>query len=190
MSPTRRHPVAHRLVDRVAQRARAAGHRPHLGAQQLHAEHVRPLPANVFLAHVDDALQAEVGTRGRGRHAVLPGAGLGNHPPLAHPHREQRLAERVVDLVGAGVVQVFALELNLRPAALLGQPLGKVQRRRPADKVLQQAVELSLKCSVAASRTHTPLPARRVPASASRARTARHSRQSGRVDRVPVKWRA
>ena len=33
--------------------------------------------------------------------------------------REQDLAERVVDLVRAGVEQVFALEINLRAAELL-----------------------------------------------------------------------
>ena len=99
---------------------RAAGDRPHFGPQQLHAEHVRPLAANVFLAHVDDAFQPEPGAgRGRGD-AVLAGAGLGDHAALAHPHGQQRLAERVVDLVGAGVVQVFALQIDLRPAAEFG----------------------------------------------------------------------
>ena len=78
-----------------------------------------------------------MGTGGGGGHAVLAGAGLGDHALLAHPQREQRLAERVVDLVGAGVVEVLALELDLRPAALLAQPLGVIQRRRPADVVLQ-----------------------------------------------------
>ena len=116
---------------------RAAADGPHFGAEQLHAVDVRRLAADVLLAHVDDAVEAEVGTGGRGRHAVLPGAGLGDHPLLAHPQREQRLAERVVDLVRAGVVQVFALQPDLRPAALLGQPLGEIQRRRPADVVLQ-----------------------------------------------------
>ena len=119
-----RHPVAHRFVDRVAQRPRAAGDGPHFGAQQLHAEHVRRLAADVFLAHVDDAVEAEVGTGGGGGHAVLAGAGLGDHALLAHPQREQGLAERVVDLVGAGVVQVLALEPDLGAAALLAQPLG------------------------------------------------------------------
>ena len=33
---------------------------------------------------------------------------------------KQGLAERVVDLVGAGVVEVFAFQIDLRPAALFG----------------------------------------------------------------------
>jgi hypothetical protein len=48
-----------------------------------------------------------------------------------------RLASRiwpthVVDLVRAGVVQLVALEVDLRPAEMLGQPLGEIQRRGPA----------------------------------------------------------
>ena len=83
----RAHPVAEGLVDGVAQGARAAGDRPDLGPQQLHAEDVGPLAADVFLAHVDDAFQAESGTGRGGGHAVLAGAGLGDHPALAHPLR-------------------------------------------------------------------------------------------------------
>ena len=51
----------------------------------------------------------------RGRHAVLAGAGLGDDPPLAHALGQQRLAERVVELVRAGVVEVLALQIH-RPA--------------------------------------------------------------------------
>ena len=118
---------------------RAAADGPHFRAEQLHAEDVRRLPANVLLAHIDDAIEAEMGTGGRRGHAVLAGAGLGDHAPLAHAQRQQRLAERVVDFVSAGVVQVFALELDLRPAALLGQPLGEIQRRRAADVVVNRS---------------------------------------------------
>ena len=82
------------------------------------------LAADVFFAHVDDAVEAEMGTGGGGGDAVLAGAGFGDHAALAHPQREQRLAERVVDFVGAGVVEVFALEPDLSAAALLAQSLG------------------------------------------------------------------
>ena len=67
--------------------------RPHFGAEQLHAEDVQLLAADVFLAHVDDAFEAEVGTGGGGGDAVLAGAGLGDHALLAHAEREQRLAD-------------------------------------------------------------------------------------------------
>ena len=87
------HPVAHGFVDGVAKRTRAAGDRPHFGAEQLHAEDIRRLAADVFLAHVDDAIKTEVGTGGGGGDAMLAGAGFGDHALLAHPEREERLAD-------------------------------------------------------------------------------------------------
>ena len=164
-------------------RPRAAGDRPDFGPQQLHAEHVRLLAADVFLAHVDDALQAEAGTGRGGGHAVLAGAGLGDHALLAHAQREQRLAERVVDLVGAGVIEVFALEIDLRPAAFVAQPLGVIQRRRPADVVGQQIVQLGLKRRIDAGLCRIRPPARRGRGSAFRAHSARQTGQNGRRDR-------
>jgi siroheme synthase len=78
----------------------------------------------------------------RGRHAVLAGAGLGDHALLAHALREQRLADHVVDLVRAGVVQVFALQVDLRAAEHLAPALRVIDRRRPADEVLELALVL------------------------------------------------
>ena len=89
------------------------------------------LPAHVLGAHVDDALEPETSADGRGRDAVLAGAGLRDDAPLAEARREQDLAERVVDLVRARVVQVLALEDD--PAALGREALGLVQRRRSTD---------------------------------------------------------
>ena len=51
--------------------------------------------------------------RGRGD-AVLARAGFGDDALLAHAPREQNLAEHVVDLVRAGVVELVALEIDLR----------------------------------------------------------------------------
>ena len=58
------HPVAQRLVEGVLERLGAVRHRHHGGAQHLHPRDVQRLPPGVFLAHVDDALEAE--QRGRG----------------------------------------------------------------------------------------------------------------------------
>ena len=74
-------------------------------------------------------------------HAVLAGAGLGDHPLLAHALGQQGLAEHVVDLVRAGVVQVLPLEQQ-GAAELVGQARGLVEPRRAAGVVAQQAVEL------------------------------------------------
>ena len=48
---------------------------------------------------------------------------------LLHALGQQDLADAVVDLVRAGVVELFALEVDLRAAAVFGQALGEVQRR-------------------------------------------------------------
>ena len=74
---------------------------------------VRRLPLDVGGAHVDLARQAVRGAHRRDRDAVLAGAGLGDDARLAHAAGEQDLTEAVVDLVRAGVVELFALEIDL-----------------------------------------------------------------------------
>ena len=133
-------PVAHRLVDGVLERRGPAGHAPHLGAQRPHPKHVRRLALDVLLAHEHDARQAEQRARGRGGDAVLAGAGLGDDPRLAEPPGEQRLSERVVDLVGAGMGQVLALEIQAEGS---GQPVdaagGGARQHRPAAAMTSAA---------------------------------------------------
>ena len=80
---------------------------------------------------------------------MLAGARLGDHAPLTHPRRQQGLAEHVVDLVRAGVAKVLALEIDARAAALLAEPLGEVERRRPAGVVAEQVGEPALEFSIA-----------------------------------------
>ena len=167
-------PVAQRLVHRVLERLRARGDGHHLGAEQLHAEHVGLLPLDVLGAHEDRAGQAEARRDGRGGDAVLAGAGLGDDPRLAHADREQDLADAIVDLVRAGVVELLALEIDLRAhaggrglAQRLGQPLGVIERARAADIMLEQLVELGL----------------RRP---DRALAARYSRSSSRISGISV----
>ena len=104
------------------------------------------LATHVLGAHVDDALEAEARAHGRGRDAVLAGARLRDDPPLAEARREEDLPERVVDLVRARVVQVFALEDD--SAAGRGEALGLVERRRAADVALAEPFELLAKRGV------------------------------------------
>ena len=135
-------PVAHGLVDRVLEGAAAGRDRDDLGAEQLHPRDVERLADGVLLAHVDGALEAEQRGGRRGGDAVLAGAGLGDHPGLAHPHGEQRLAEDVVDLVRAGVVEVLALEQDARAAAVRGEAGRVGERARAAGVGPLQPVEL------------------------------------------------
>ena len=136
------HPVAHRLVQRVLQRLGARFNRNDAGAEHRHPEDVLRLPLHVLRAHVDDALHAEArGDRRRGD-AVHAGARLRDHARLAEPLRKQRLADAVVDLVRAGVIQVLALEPDLRAAEHLRPALGVVDGRRPADIMRELVLEL------------------------------------------------
>ena len=79
---------------------------------------------------------------------MLTGAGFGDHAFLAHRPRQQRLADGVVDFVRAGVIQVFALEKNLRASDFGRQALGVVQRAGTADIIGQVGVKFGLKGGV------------------------------------------
>ena len=157
-----RDPVAQRLVHRVLQRAGARRDRIHLGAQKLHAKDVRLLPLDVGGAHVDDAGQAEARADGRGGDAVLARAGLGDDAGLAHAARQKDLAEAIVDLVRAGVIELVALEIDLCAAAppgssrhfskMLRQALGVIERARPSGVVRVEMRELGLVGRVALRR--------------------------------------
>src|SRR5690606_23681989 len=136
------HPVAQRFVHGILQRAGSGGNRNHLGAQELHAENVGLLALDIGGAHVDYAFQAEARRYGGSGDAVHAGAGLGDDALLAHAFGQQDLADAVVDLVRAGVIEVFALEEDLRPAAVLGQPLGEIQRAGAADVVALEVGQL------------------------------------------------
>src|SRR6185437_5934084 len=113
-----------------------------------HPHHVGVLPADVLLAHVDVAVEAEPRAHRGAGHAVLPGAGLGYDPPLAQPLGQQRLPDRVVDLVRAGVVQVLALQVDAGAVRVLLQPLGAVERGRPPHVVARQPVEALVECRI------------------------------------------
>ena len=59
--------------------------------------------------------------------------------------RQQGLPQGVVDLVRAGMGQVFALEVDARPAQVRGQAAGKAQRGGPAHVGVQQIGQLAWK---------------------------------------------
>ncbi|MCY1389713.1 hypothetical protein D9M71_45150 [compost metagenome] len=142
------HPVTQGFVHCILERAGAGDHRDNLGAQQLHAENVGLLAFDVSGAHVDHAIQAETCSHGGSGHAVHAGAGLGDDALLAHALGQEDLADAVVDLVRAGVVQLFTLEVDLRAAAELGQTLGEVQRAWTSDVVALEVGQFFLECRI------------------------------------------
>ena len=72
---------------------------------------------------------------------MLASPGLRDDPPLAHPQRQEALAERVVDLMGTGVTQVFPLEVDLRTARQFREAASKEQGGGAADERREEPVE-------------------------------------------------
>ena len=141
-------PLDHGLVDGILQSGGAALDGNHLRAQQPHPVDIQRLTDGVLLAHEDHALQTHQGGGGGGGDTVLTGAGLGDDALLAHLLGQQGLTEHIVDLVGAGVVQVLALEIDLRAAQILRHLLGVVKPRRTACVVIQQLAELPVELRI------------------------------------------
>ncbi len=135
------HPVLERGADGVLERFQAVIDRHHLGAEELHLFNVRHLTLHVDAPHVDPAFQAEERRGGRGGDAVLARAGLGDDPLFTHVFRKQGLADGVVDLVRAGVEQVFPLEVEVEPACG-GDVFRVIHRGGPARVFAQVPVEL------------------------------------------------
>ena len=161
-------PVAHRLVDRVLQCSRPGIDAVDLGAEEFHPAHVHRLPALVLDPHVDDALEAEPGGDGRGRHAMLPRPGLGDETPLAHRAREQTLADRIVDLVRACVKKVLALQDDPRSTESPRKVLRVKKRRRSPGEIAEGLAKARPEIFDPAAPGRRPRPARRAAPSASR----------------------
>jgi hypothetical protein len=129
-----------RIAQRILERLGAGFDRDDGGAEQFHAIDVGGLALDVLAAHVDHALHAVAGGDGGSGDAVLAGAGFGDDARLAHALGEHGLADAVVHLVGAGVIEVFALEVDLGAAEQVGPAFGVVDRRRAADEMLQLVI--------------------------------------------------
>ena len=98
-------PVPERLVDGLLQRAAPAvtgtTSAPSSCMRATFGAWRRMSSSPMYTTHGKPEQRA----RGGRGDAVLAGAGLGDDPLLAEALREQRLAERVVDLVRAGVAR-------------------------------------------------------------------------------------
>ena len=121
-----------------------------VGAEQLHAVHVETLAFHVFSTHVDIALQTQPGGNAGAGNAMLSRARFRDDARFPHAFREQGLADGIADLVRAGVIEIFALEIHLRPAQLTGEPLGEIQGGGSTHVMGEIVVELTLKLGIVA----------------------------------------
>ena len=85
----------------------------------------------------------------RAGNAVLARTCFSDHARLAHSQGQQRLSDGVIDLVSAGVVEIFSLEPDLGAADGLAHPLGVIQRTGAANKGFEQSIELRLELGIA-----------------------------------------
>ena len=108
------YPGAQGFVNGVLEGARAAFHRVHGGAEQLHAHDVGSLALHVFRPHIDGAFQPQPGRRGRRGNTVLARPCFSHQSRLAHMSGKQGLTQGIVDLVRASVQQVLTLEPEIK----------------------------------------------------------------------------
>ena len=141
-------PLAHSFGHGILQRAGAAGDGNDLCAQKTHPVDVQGLTLGVLLAHEHHTLHAHQGSGRGGGNAMLTGTGLGDEAGLAHLFGQQRLSENIVDLVRTGVVQVFALEVDLCTAEVLGHLFCIVQAAGAACVLVEQFGELPIELRV------------------------------------------
>ncbi len=125
-------PVPQASVDRVLERPRPILDLDHRRPELLHPENVGALARNVFGTHVNHALEAEAGRHRGRRDSVLAGPRLGDHALLSHAPDEEALPHDVVQLVGAGVIQVLPLHQDSGAAQVRREVLAGRDGRRPA----------------------------------------------------------
>src|SRR5438046_518510 len=99
--------------------------------------------------HANQANRRLCDARGKaadGSGAAVPArASLRDNALLPHAPRQQGLAERIVDLMRAGVQQILALEIKARAAQRLGKPARVVKWGRPARVGVKEIVQLGSK---------------------------------------------
>ena len=79
---------------------------------------------------------------------MLPCACLCDNSGLAHVLSEQRLADTIVNLVSACVVQVLSFQIDLGTTSLRRQPLCKIERRSAPYVFREVTLKLFLKSRV------------------------------------------
>ncbi len=102
------------------------------------------LALNIHFTHADGAFQPHERRARRRGHAVLAGPCFGDDAFFAHAFGQQALAQGVVDLVRAQVVQILTLEPYLCPAQHAAE-IGAMEHRAWTPRVvLKKIFQLAL----------------------------------------------
>ena len=129
-------------IHRLFQCLQPEGDGNHFRSENLHAGHVGRLLGDIDFPHVNFTLQPKVGGGSGERHTVLAGAGFRNQPFLAHEFGEQTFSHAVIELMGAGMVEILPLEVDLAVAQQSRQPVTMINRSRPSLKLPPDAAQL------------------------------------------------
>ena len=141
-------PFPHCLGNRVLQCGGSGFDRNHPGSQQTHFIYIESLAPGIFLAHIDYTFHSHQRRRGSCSHSVLAGPGFRNKSCFPHFLGQKRLAQYIVDLMGAGVVQIFSFQINLCSAQIFCHFFCVIESAGTSAVVLQQIFQLLLKFSV------------------------------------------
>ena len=79
---------------------------------------------------------------------MLAGARLGDDALFAHAPGQQDLAKGVVNLVCAGVEEVFPFQVNFGAAQFAGQTFREIKRSGPASEIAQQGGQFFLESRI------------------------------------------
>ena len=136
-------PCHERLIHSVLERLITTLRWDDGSTEHLHALDIDMLTLNIKCAHIDIALHTHERAGGSGGYTMLACTRLGDDVVLPHLLRQQDLPKGIIDLVRPRVVEVFALEVDLR-AILLAEPTCVVEGAGATYIVTQQRVELLL----------------------------------------------
>ena len=135
-------PRAKSFVDGIAESTSSGLNGNDLCTEELHPEDIESLAADIFGTHVDSTLKTELGTDGGSGDTVLPSTSLSNDLGLAEAASKKHLTECIVDLMRAGVVEIFTLEPDLGSTAMLGETVGVLKVTRTAHEGIVRLVLL------------------------------------------------
>ena len=130
-------PVANSLVGGILERTVATLDGINFGTKHLHSLYVDMLTLNIESTHIDTTWHIHQRTDRGSSHTMLTCTCLGHNACLAHALGYQDLPDGIVDLVGTGMVEVLALQIELA-AISLAHTLGKIKWRRTTHIVAQQ----------------------------------------------------
>ena len=110
-------PVADRFVRRVFQGHVTGSDRNDRCTEHLHLLYIGMLAFHVRFTHIDNTLHVHQGADGSSSYSMLSGACFCDDTCFTHAACQQDLPDRVIDLMGTCMIQVFPFQIDL--AAIL-----------------------------------------------------------------------